>query len=595
MPVEKALVRLATAGSVDDGKSTLIGRLLYETNSLYEDQIVAIREATERRGEKGFNLALVTDGLRAEREQNITIDVAYRPFSSHRRRFILADSPGHAQYTRNMVTAASTADIVIVLVDASRGPTAQSRRHLAIAALLRAPVVLLVVNKMDLVGFDQTTFDRIRDELLEFGRQLGAKSLSSIPISAKHGDNVVTASTNMPWYDGPTLLDFIDTVEIPAPIAGIAKLPVQNVLRGHDQARFFAGTLAGGRLEVGQSIRSSSDQASSIRTITIGGNPVESADVGSPIAVQLADEIDVSRGDWLLEGSSDPAKAKTLRATLFWFGPDTLRLAMTYRMRQGPRELLAQVTRLRDQLNFEDDRPMPVGSLAMNDVGYVDMTLAHESYVELYENDRNLGSFVLIDSHNHTVAAGRLDGFDVTDASAVRERQAKVVWLTGLSGAGKSTLSDAVHEALKARGVPSVQLDGDALRTGLCSDLGFSEEDRLENIRRAAEVARLLTHEGFVTLCAFISPLAAQRDKAREILGERFLEVFVKCDLDECIRRDPKGLYARAISGSVPNFTGVSSPYEEPQSPDLVLDTQALSLAECVERVLAFLSKADPA
>jgi len=582
------LLRIATAGSVDDGKSTLIGRLLLETGSLLEDQIAAVKEASQRRGETEPNLALVTDGLRAEREQNITIDVAYRPFRTATRRFILADSPGHVAYTRNMVTGASTADIVVVLADASRGLTSQSRRHLAIAALLQTPAIVVAVNKMDLVGYDQAVYESIKADLSTLAQTLQAPALTTIPISALHGDQIAIGSPNMAWYEGPSLLEFLDTVELPKQAPPPARLPVQVVLRGPNQSRFYAGTLTGSGLKVGQTLVSSAGLCAKVKTLLARAEPTSTCPPETPVAVQLDDEIDVSRGDWLMPAEAPAPKARTFQATLFWLQPDALRLGMTYQVRQGPRTIPGKVTQIVGLLDLETAHYKSSRSLAMNDIGLVEVELAQEAPLELYKTDRELGSFILVDPHHQTVAAGRIDRL-ISHPTSHAPEAGTVLWLTGLSGAGKSTLAEALLAKLQATGIQAIHLDGDALRAGLNSDLGFSQEDRLENIRRTAEVARLFAERGFVTICSLISPLVSQREIARSVLRESFAEVFVKCGIDECIRRDPKGLYARAITGTIPNFTGISAPYEPPPSPDLTLDTQTRDLPNCLTDLVAFL------
>jgi bifunctional enzyme CysN/CysC len=574
------LLRIATAGSVDDGKSTLIGRLLWETDSLLEDQVTSLREASAQRGEE-LQLALVMDGLRAEREQNITIDVAYRPFRGARHRFILADSPGHVQYTRNMVTGASTADAVIVLVDAQKGLLAQSKRHLAICCLLRVPTIILAINKMDLVGFDEGVFKGLVNELEQFAHHFGGAKTTAIPISALDGDNVTTRSSRTPWYGGPSILELLDGLEPGITEPHPATLPVQNVLLGPDQSRFYAGTLQSSSLEIGQTLETASGQQSRIKQIVSMGESVTTAEPGRPAAIQLEHEIDISRGDWLLEPDETRIRGRKLRAVLFWLQEDPLRVGLSYLMRQGPRTSTAKVTRILGQLNLENGEYEPSGVLALNDIGLVELELAQETVLKLYEDSRELGSFILVDPHHQTSAAGLINEL-ITTQNGVHRGPGTVLWLTGLSGAGKTTIAEAFVARLTEQGVPAVHLDGDILRTGLCSDLGFSAEERFENIRRTAEVAKLFAAHGQVTVCSLISPLAAHRDLARGILTESFCEVYVKCDIDECIRRDPKGMYARALKGMIRNFTGVDAPYEAPVHPELVLDTQGCDLAECL-------------
>ncbi|MBS1702248.1 MAG: adenylyl-sulfate kinase [Armatimonadetes bacterium] len=585
----KSLLRVATAGSVDDGKSTLIGRLLLETDSLLDDQLQALEDSSRRRGSEELQLALVTDGLRAEREQNITIDVAFRTFYSRDRRIILADSPGHVEYTRNMVTGASTADVVIVLADAFRGETVQSRRHLAIASLLRTPLIVLAINKMDLVGYDQQVFDQLRDSLVGFATSLGANRVEAVPISALVGDNVCSKSEAMPWYTGDCLLDLIDQFE-PESQIGMARLAVQSVLRAGENRRYYAGSLVGGSVGIGDTLRASSGNKSVVEEILVAGDQADLTPSGSACAVRLADELDISRGDWLSAIASPPTEARTFHATLFWLQPEALRLGMTYQLRQGPRTLSAKVTSILGQLNFETGAFSPTGSIAVNDVCRVEIELAQPAPLELFADSRDLGGFVLVDPRHQTVAAGCIEAILEAEVASTAKLNT-VLWLTGLSGAGKSTLATAITDALLAQGVAVMHLDGDLLRSGLCSDLGFTDEDRRENVRRTAEVAKLFAQRGTLTICSLISPSKAQRDLAREILGDCFVETYVRCGLDECIRRDPKGLYARAISGAIPRFTGISDPYEAPETPELVVDTERHSVEECVRNVQSYLRR----
>jgi len=590
MGTDQSLVRVATAGSVDDGKSTLIGRLLYETESLLDDQLETLRDTSLRLGHEDIHLALVTDGLRAEREQNITIDVAYRTFYSQNRRFLLADSPGHVEYTRNMVTGASTADIVIVLVDASRGETKQSRRHLAIASLLRAPLIVLAINKMDLVDYDEATFNHLHDSLASFGSKLGANRIQAIPMCALRGDNVCTKSEAMPWYSGESLLELLDNVTLEATASTPSRLAVQCVLHAENNKRFYAGTASGSRLSVGDVLETISGQKSAVQEILVAGIPVSSCSPKTPSAIRLSEELDISRGDWLVDANSPRRKASVFLATLFWLQSDALRLGMTYQLRQGPRVCSAKVTSIKGQLNLDDGDFVPSGSVSVNDICRVEIELSHPAFLELYEHDSDLGSFILVDPRHQTAAAGCIERFVNDEELKPQVQNSKtVLWLTGLSGAGKSTLANALANELRANGIPVIHLDGDALRSGLCSDLGFTNEDRQENVRRMAEVAKLFAESGAITICSLISPAKAQRELAREILGDSFVEVYVKCQLEECIRRDPKGLYARAISGAIQQFTGISAPYEAPEAAELVVETDRQSVEAGVADVWSFL------
>lgn len=572
------VVRLATAGSVDDGKSTLIGRLLVETGSLYDDQISEIDAASARTGRQGRDLAFATDGLREERERNVTIDVAYRPLRTDKRLFLLADAPGHAEYTRNMVTAASTADLLIVLVDAARGIAPQTRRHLSIAAFLRIPVVL-AVNKMDLVGYDQETFKALVAELTDLGGRLGCVEVRAVPISAFVGDNVVEISPSMPWYEGPSLLNLLESFPLPKPSEGPPRLPVQNV-SSFEGGTVVTGTLLGSTIRVGDRLG-----AITVDRLWVAGEERTVAEAGQPVSLSFGDETKVSRGDWLGDfGHSHPPSGRFV-ASLFWMHSDPMRLDMTYRLRQGPRVLNASVRRIKGLLDLEDGELHPSVTVAMNDLAEVEIELYESASFALYRQDRDLGSFVLIDPSGRTVAAGTVDRILPNPRSV--PPVARVFWLTGLSGAGKSSIAEATVARIREAGGDVVHLDGDSLRAGLCSDLGFSSEDRMENVRRTAEVAKLMVAHGRPTLCSLISPLREHRERARRILGDAYVEVFVQCELDECVRRDPKGLYARALEGTTPRFTGIGSPYEPPEDPDLILDTQALDLDSCVARLIA--------
>lgn len=582
--MSKSLVRIATAGSVDDGKSTLIGRLLWETKSLYEDQILAVREASQRRGESDLNLALVTDGLRGERDQNITIDVAYRPFRTTNRRFILADSPGHAQYTRNMVTAASSADIVLVLCDAKRGLTEQSHRHLSIAALLKVPKVVLAINKMDLVDYEESKIQEFRDQLVGLSKTLELTDLQAFPISALRGDNVIERSSAMPWYGGPSLLEWLDTVKLTESDDHPACVAIQTVHPLPDHRRLFTGTLQGGQLSVGDPIRVGISD-SLVKNLTVAGKPQLSAIAGDAVAIELADEVDVARGDWLVHPNFPHTYSRIATATVVWLQEEPLRIGMSYQLRQGPRVVTAQIDRIDSQLDILTGRSEASRTLALNDIGSVNLRLPSEIPLVTFDQSRELGSFILVSPSGATAAVGLISTIP-TEAEESKTDEAPVIWLTGLSGAGKSTIAEALVPALRAHGIPAMHLDGDGLRTGLCSDLGFSPEDRQENIRRTAEVARLFCRAGTVTVCSLISPLRTHRYLARQIIGSSFREAYVKCDVSECIRRDPKGLYRRALDGSLPNFTGVSAPYESPEQPEYILDTELETAQSLVNRLV---------
>ncbi|MBV9774697.1 MAG: adenylyl-sulfate kinase [Gemmatimonadetes bacterium] len=606
------LLRVSTAGSVDDGKSTLIGRLLYDTKSLFDDQLEAVERSSRQRGEAYLNLALVTDGLRAEREQNITIDVAYRFLATPRRKFIIADTPGHLQYTRNMVTGASTADLAVVLVDARKGVLTQSRRHGFIASLLRIPHVLVAVNKMDLVDYSEEVYGQIVREYGEFAQKLDVQSLTFVPISALQGDNVVEKSGSMPWYDGGTLLHHLETVNVGANRNLVDfRFPVQYVIRPHQDYRGFAGRLASGTLRPGEEVVVlPGNVASRVRSIDTPDGPLGEAAAGDSVVVTLEDEVDVSRGDMLVRRRNLPTVGHRLDAIVCWMHEKPLDRTTPYLLMHTTRQVQAFVAELDYRIDVDTLHREEARTLGLNDIGRVEITTAAPLFFDPYAQNRATGSFILVDPHTHaTVAAGMIRGEPRELEEAPRtaspnvrweewnvpraEREARnghgaaVLWLTGLSGAGKSTIARAVERELFALGCRTMLLDGDQLRHGLCGDLGFGRDDRRENIRRAGEVARLFFESGAIVLCAFVSPFREDRDAVRALVPEgRFLEVFVDADLDTLRRRDTKGLYARAMEGEIPEFTGVSSPYEPPPAAELVLRTAEFPVAESVRAVL---------
>ncbi len=617
---EMDLLRFTTAGSVDDGKSTLIGRLLYDTKSIFADQLEAIEGATRRRGEEGINLALLTDGLRAEREQNITIDVAYRYFATPRRKFIIADTPGHVQYTRNMVTGASTAELAIVLVDARKGVLTQSRRHGFISSLLRIPHVVVAVNKMDLVDYSQEVYDAIVADYTDFAEKLGIHALTFIPMSALEGDNVVSRSERLDWYGGSTLLHHLESVNVGADRNLVDfRFPVQYVIRPHQDFRGFAGRVASGTVSPGEEVLVlPSGVGTRVRSVEAFGGALAQAVEGDSVVVTLEDEVDVSRGDMIVRRNNLPTVGSQLDAMLCWMGEQPLDPATPYVIQHTTRSSRAYVSRVVYRIDVDTLHREEAAQLEMNDIGRVEVTTSVPLFVDAYQGNRATGSFILVDPYtNVTVAAGMIRG-PVQTADALfpaaapgtaavspgvvwegwnvprEEREARnghgaaVLWFTGLSGAGKTTIAGRVERRLFEAGVQTMLLDGDTLRHGLNGDLGFSPADRAENIRRVGEVARLFFAQGAVVLCTFVSPYREDRARVRALLPEgRFLEVFVDAPLDELRRRDPKGLYARADSGEVANLTGVSAPYEAPEAPEVVLRTDRVSVDEAVDQVLA--------
>ena len=611
------LLRFSTAGSVDDGKSTLIGRLLYDTKSIFEDQLEAVERASRQRGDAYVDLALLTDGLRAEREQGITIDVAYRYFATPKRKFIIADTPGHIQYTRNMVTGASTAELAIVLIDARKGVLTQSKRHGFLASLLQIPHILVAVNKMDLVDYDQATYDRIVDEYTEFASKLSIHDLTFIPISALAGDNVVHKSANMAWYEGPTLLHHLENVNIGASRNLVDfRFPVQLVIRPHQDFRGFAGQIASGSIVPGEEIVVlPSGRTSYVQSITTYGSNLAEAAAGDSVILTLTDEIDISRGDMIVRRHNLPQVANQLECIICWMNEEPLNPKGAYILQHTTHQVRAFINEINYRIDVDTLHRESVKTLQLNEIGRVKITTTQPLFFDAYQLNRNTGSFILIDPvTNATMAAGmirrRARELDevITQPAArktstnvvwessqitreMRERQkghnAAVLWFTGLSGSGKSTVARLLEKRLFEMGGHTFYLDGDNVRHGLNGDLGFSDADRKENIRRVAEVARLAFEHGNLVLCTFISPFEADRAFARSLLPEsRFLEVYVKCDLEVVKRRDPKGLYAKALRGEIKEFTGISSPYEEPTQPEILVETDVQSTEEIVNQII---------
>jgi bifunctional enzyme CysN/CysC len=614
------LLRFTTAGSVDDGKSTLIGRLLYDTKSIFEDQLDHITGASRKLGEDRVNLALLTDGLRAEREQKITIDVAYRYFATPRRKFIIADTPGHVQYTRNMVTGASTADLAIILVDASKGVLTQSRRHAFITSLLGIPHIIVAVNKMDMVGYDQAVYDSIVREFAEFSAKLTVKDIGYVPISALEGDNVVTPSARMPWYQGGPLLHRLETVNVGARTNAIDfRFPVQYVIRPNQRFRGFAGTVASGSLRPGEEIVVLPSAVSThIKSIETADGPVAEAAAGDAVVLTTTEEVDISRGDMIVRRRNLPTSANRFEAYLCWMHGEALATDRAYVLLHATRQVQAYVSHIDYRVDVDTLHREKTGALGLNDIGRVEITTGHPLFFDSYRVNSATGSFVLVDPQtNVTVAAGMIrgevreverpkpatgvssdvvwQGWNISrEAREVQNgHRAGVIWLTGLSGAGKTTIARAVERRLFERGCRTMLLDGDNLRHGLCGDLGFSPEDRVENIRRAGEVAKLFFEQGCLVLCAFVSPYQKDRDRVRQLLPDgRFVEVWVRAPLETLRGRDTKGLYARAKAGAVSQFTGMSAPYEPPPAPELALDTDRLEVDEAVSAILAALESA---
>jgi bifunctional enzyme CysN/CysC len=605
-----SLLRVLTCGSVDDGKSTLIGRLLFECGTIPDDVITVLERDSRRFGtvEGGLDYALLVDGLAAEREQGVTIDVAYRYFETPRRRFILADTPGHEQYTRNMVTGASTSEFAVLLVDARKGLLDQTRRHAAIVSMLGIRQVVLAVNKMDLVGFDQAVFDGITQDFAALQDRLGPITVTAIPVCARDGDNITSASTRMAWYAGPTLLEALEAAT-PAEEAEQAafRMPVQVVARPDHTFRGYAGTIASGVVRPGDAVINavSRTRASVARIVTMDGD-LEQAGPGEPVTLVLDREIDVSRGD-VITAEPALALAEQLAAQVVWMDDTPLFRGRAYTLMLGTRSVTATVTDIVDRLSLDTLTAEPVRELHLNEIGQVVLSLSQPVACETYTSSRELGGFILVDRlTRNTVGAGlvtelrtgqadiywhHLDVDKVARAALNAQRPA-VLWFTGLSGAGKSTIANLVEKRLHAQGRHTMVLDGDNVRHGLNRDLGFSEADRVENIRRVAEVAKLFVDAGLIVLVSFISPYRAERMLARECVdaGE-FIEIYVDTPVDECRRRDPKGLYQRADAGQIRNFTGIDAPYEPPEAPEIHLLTLEATAEALAERVVADLRR----
>ncbi|WP_256646934.1 sulfate adenylyltransferase subunit CysN [Thermomonas paludicola] len=605
----KGLLRFITCGSVDDGKSTLIGRLLHDTQMLLDDQVSALEADSRKHGTQngGIDFALLVDGLAAEREQGITIDVAYRFFGTERRKFIVADCPGHEQYTRNMATGASTADVAVVLVDARKGLLTQTRRHSYIVRLLGIRRVLLAVNKMDLVDYRQGVFDTIAGQYRELAAQLGIEHVDCIPLSALRGDNMTQRSAAMPWYAGQALLDYLETVP-PDPAGGDAAfcMPVQWVCRPSQDFRGFAGTVVAGRIAPGDDIAvlPSGRRSRVARIVTADGDLPEAVE-GQAITLTLADEIDASRGDVLASASNPPEVADQFAAHLLWMGDERLLPGRPYLLKIGSRTVGASITDIKHKVDVNTQEQLAAKHLELNEVAFCNLHLDQPIPFAAYADNRTLGGFILIDRQsNATVAAGTVDfalrraanihwqHLDVDKAvrARIKHQQPRCLWFTGLSGAGKSTIANLVDKKLLAMGRHAYVLDGDNVRHGLNKDLGFTDEDRVENIRRVAEVARLMADAGLIVLVSFISPFRAEREMARALFepGE-FLEVYVDTALAEAERRDVKGLYAKARRGELRNFTGIDSPYEAPEAPELHLHTATADPAALADAVVAAL------
>jgi len=600
------LLRLLTCGSVDDGKSTLIGRLLYDSQYVRDDELASLRAETQSLsyGREGLDFSILLDGLEAEREQGITIDVAYRYFTRGRRTFILADCPGHEQYTRNMVTAASVSELAILLVDAVKGITQQTRRHTSLVHLIGIKHVVLAVNKMDLVDFRQDRFDALVQVFQDFGRRLGIAQITCLPISASHGDNVVKVSPRMPWYRGPSLMQLLETIDVtPGPIDHPFSMPVQCVIRSGGGFRGFAGTVIAGAVRPGDQVAiHPTGRNSRVKELLTQDGQALVAQVKDAIAITLEDEVDISRGDVITAGDATASVADQVSAHVIWFGDEPMLPGRPYLIRLGMQTATATISQLKHKISIDDLSHVAARQLDMNEIGNCNLSFSRPLVFETYDKCPDMGGFILIDKiSKDTVAAGLIrfalrratnlhwQSLDVDRAtrSLIKGHKACCLWFTGLSGSGKSTIANLLERRLASRGHHTFLLDGDNVRHGLSRDLGFTNADRVENIRRVAEVSKLMVEAGLIVLVSFISPFRAERQLARELFAEgEFLEIFVDTPLEECERRDPKGLYRRARQGLIPNFTGIDSAYEPPRWPELSLPTTTSSPEQLVDTIL---------
>jgi bifunctional enzyme CysN/CysC len=608
--VAKSLLRFNTCGSVDDGKSTLIGRLLYDSKALFDDQLATLEADSKKVGTRPgeIDYALLLDGLSAEREQGITIDVSYRFFSTEKRNFIVADTPGHEQYTRNMVTGASTADLSVILIDSRKGILTQTRRHSVLVCRLGIRHVVLVVNKMDLVDYSKDVFSKIEAEYRAFAAEVGLPDVTCIPISAVGGDNIIDKSIAMPWYQGPTLMHLLDNVEIDEtrvrelPL----RLPIQWVNRPNQDFRGFAGTIVGGRIHKGETVRvQPSGRTSQVSRIVTFDGDLDEAVAGQSITITLADEIDVSRGDLIVAADQPAEVADQFEATIVWMNESPLLPGRSYFMKIGTKLATATISPLKYKINMNTMQRLPAATLELNEIGVCNLELDRSIPFDPYLVNRDTGGFILIDRiTNDTVGAGMLhfalrrasnvqwQAIDVTKAgrSTLKGQKPCVLWFTGLSGAGKSTVANLVDKKLHSLNRHTYLLDGDNVRHGLNKNLGFTEADRVENIRRVAEVAKLMVDAGLIVCTAFISPFRAERQMARALLEEgEFIEIFVDTPMAVAEQRDPKGLYKKARSGDLKNFTGIDSPYELPENPELRIDTTTTSPEAAADAIVKYL------
>lgn len=601
----KETLRFITCGSVDDGKSTLIGRLLYESKCIFDDQLKALETESKRYGTQGekIDFALLVDGLEAEREQGITIDVAYRFFSTDRRRYIVADTPGHEQYTRNMATGASTAQMAVLLIDSRKGILPQTRRHHRIVTMMGIRHIVLAVNKMDLMGFEQSVFDRIEADYREFAKDANLTTLQAIPLAAVSGDNVLKRSENTPWYKGPTLFDHMDTVTVREVATRAAfRMPVQWVSRPNLNYRGFCGRIAEGSVKTGDAVRVlPSGKTTTVKTIDFFEDQLPEAEAGASITLTLNDEVDVSRGDLIVTTDHPPEVADQFQVKLLWLSEEPLVPGRSYWLKVHAKEVSATVMEIKHREDINTGSHLAAKVLNLNEIAVVTISTTHPVAFEPYTVNRTLGGFVFIDKLScATVGAGMIEfalrrstnihwqSLEVgkTQRALLKNQTPRCIWFTGLSGSGKSTVANQLEKRLHAEGRHTYMLDGDNVRHGLNRDLGFTDADRVENLRRVAEVAKLMVEAGLIVIVSFISPFRAERRAARDLFGpEEFVEIHVSTPIAECEKRDVKGLYAKARKGELKNFTGIDSPYETPENPEMVIDTSTKSPEECALEV----------
>jgi bifunctional enzyme CysN/CysC len=605
----KSLLRFLTCGSVDDGKSTLIGRLLFDSKLLFDDHLSALEKDSKKHGTTGgdIDFALLVDGLEAEREQGITIDVAYRFFATDKRKFIVADCPGHEQYTRNMATGASNSELAVILIDARKGVLTQTRRHAYIASLLGIRQVVLAVNKIDLVGYSQEVYDAIVEDFTGFAKNLSFADIVPIPISARFGDNVIERSPNTPWYRGPLFLAHLESVDVESAVAEKPfRMPVQWVNRPNLDFRGFSGTIVGGRVRAGDRVVVAKSGRDSIvkRIVTMDGD-LDEAMAGAAVTLTLADEVDISRGDVLCAPSARPDVSEQFAAHVLWMVDEEMLPSRQYLLKIGTAMVPATISDLKHKIDVNTLDHLAAKTLRLNEVGYVNISTSQPIVFDSYLENRDMGGFILVDRFtNATAGAGMIDfglrratnvhwhalGVDKVARAGLKSQRPAVLWFTGLSGSGKSTIANLVEKKLFAEGRHTYMMDGDNVRHGLNRDLGFTDADRVENIRRVAEAAKLFVDAGEIVLVSFISPFRSERRMARELLAPgEFIEVYVDTPLDVCIERDPKGLYRKAQAGEIQNFTGLDSPYEEPEEAELTVETVDVTPEELATRIVDYL------